>query len=148
VREDDFDHYKALVSVWFSDPTCLTWSDLTGLDDVARAFGADLAAHWAQHNVRLHHTGTKTFHHPEVGPRRVEELKARDVGRVGTGGAWARALAGGRVLGGEDWPVHGAAEVVGGQDVHAAVADDRGGVVTESSIRCSPAQLRAPLVVV
>jgi hypothetical protein len=44
VREDDFDHYKELVSVWFSDPTCLTWSEPTRLDDVAHAFGADLAA--------------------------------------------------------------------------------------------------------
>ncbi|MEV0352038.1 DUF6461 domain-containing protein [Nonomuraea sp. NPDC050680] len=44
MREDDFDHYRTLVSVWFSDPTCLTWSELTGLDEVARAFGADLAA--------------------------------------------------------------------------------------------------------
>ncbi len=32
------------MSVWFSDPTCLTWSELAGLDEVARVFGADLAA--------------------------------------------------------------------------------------------------------
>lgn len=44
MREDDFIHYEALVSAWFSDPTCLTWCEASGLDDVARAFGADLAA--------------------------------------------------------------------------------------------------------
>nr|WP_055507926.1 DUF6461 domain-containing protein [Nonomuraea pusilla] len=44
MREDDFTHYEGLVSAWFSDPTCLTWCEASGLDDVARAFGADLAA--------------------------------------------------------------------------------------------------------
>lgn len=45
MREEDFDRrYKALVSVWFSDPTCLACSEPTGLDEAARAFGADLAA--------------------------------------------------------------------------------------------------------
>ncbi|GAA3150517.1 DUF6461 domain-containing protein [Nonomuraea salmonea] len=46
MREDDFAHYEGLVSEWFSfsDPTCLTWCEVSGLDDVARAFGADLAA--------------------------------------------------------------------------------------------------------
>ncbi|WP_440067650.1 DUF6461 domain-containing protein [Streptosporangium sp. OZ121] len=44
MREDDFTHYERLVSAWFSDPTCLTWCEESGLDDVARAFGADLAA--------------------------------------------------------------------------------------------------------
>ncbi|MEV4751989.1 DUF6461 domain-containing protein [Streptosporangium sp. NPDC049248] len=44
MREDDFTHYERLVSAWFSDPTCLTWCEASGLDDVARAFGADLAA--------------------------------------------------------------------------------------------------------
>ncbi|MFC4013371.1 helix-turn-helix transcriptional regulator [Nonomuraea purpurea] len=27
----------------------------------------DFRGRWAQHNVRLHHTGTKTFHHPAIG---------------------------------------------------------------------------------
>ncbi|MGW2148693.1 helix-turn-helix transcriptional regulator [Nonomuraea bangladeshensis] len=27
----------------------------------------DFRGRWAQHDVRLHHTGTKTFHHPAVG---------------------------------------------------------------------------------
>ncbi|GGO06798.1 hypothetical protein GCM10010116_13530 [Microbispora rosea subsp. aerata] len=36
--------YKALIPAWFSDPVCLTWSEPAGLEDVARAFGADLAA--------------------------------------------------------------------------------------------------------
>ncbi|MET8867645.1 DUF6461 domain-containing protein [Nonomuraea sp. NPDC004580] len=44
MREDDFTHYEGLVSAWFSDPTCLTWCEASGLEDVARAFGADLAA--------------------------------------------------------------------------------------------------------
>ncbi|MFF4412426.1 DUF6461 domain-containing protein [Streptosporangium sp. NPDC001559] len=44
MREDDPTHYEGLVSAWFSDPTCLTWCEGSGLDDVARAFGADLAA--------------------------------------------------------------------------------------------------------
>ncbi len=28
---------------------------------------ADFRTRWAQHNVRLHHSGAKTFHHPAVG---------------------------------------------------------------------------------
>lgn len=44
MREDDFAHYEGLVSAWFSDPACLTWCEASGLDDVARAFGADLAS--------------------------------------------------------------------------------------------------------
>jgi|GEM_PF-3857287 len=44
MREDAFTHYESLVSAWFSDPTCLTWCEASGLEDVARAFGADLAA--------------------------------------------------------------------------------------------------------
>jgi threonine dehydrogenase-like Zn-dependent dehydrogenase len=47
---------------------------------------------------------------------------------VGECGARAGGLASGGVRALEDRPVHGAAEPVDGQDVHAAVADDRGGV--------------------
>jgi hypothetical protein len=42
-------------------------------DDLAHLIGelstrsADFRTRWAQHNVRLHHTGTKTFHHPAIG---------------------------------------------------------------------------------
>ncbi len=28
----------------------------------------DFRVRWAAHNVRLHHTGSKTFHHPAIGP--------------------------------------------------------------------------------
>ncbi|NRQ31828.1 hypothetical protein HII36_08240 [Nonomuraea sp. NN258] len=44
MRPEDFVYYQELVSAWFADPTCLTWSAPTDLDDVARAFGADPAA--------------------------------------------------------------------------------------------------------
>ncbi|MEU3062870.1 helix-turn-helix transcriptional regulator [Streptomyces subrutilus] len=42
-------------------------SDLTGLvgELVTRSEGFRTA--WAKHNVRLHHTGRKSFHHPAVG---------------------------------------------------------------------------------
>ncbi|GAA2208907.1 helix-turn-helix transcriptional regulator [Nonomuraea monospora] len=42
-------------------------TDLTQLIGELSTRSADFRARWAQHNVRLHHTGTKTFHHPAIG---------------------------------------------------------------------------------
>ncbi|MEV4172511.1 helix-turn-helix transcriptional regulator [Nonomuraea sp. NPDC049709] len=41
--------------------------DLTDLIGELSTRSADFRSRWAQHNVRLHHTGTKTFHHPAIG---------------------------------------------------------------------------------
>ncbi|WP_103962151.1 helix-turn-helix transcriptional regulator [Nonomuraea solani] len=41
--------------------------DLTHLIGELSTRSADFRARWAQHNVRLHHAGTKTFHHPAIG---------------------------------------------------------------------------------
>ncbi|MEU6729457.1 helix-turn-helix transcriptional regulator [Nonomuraea wenchangensis] len=41
--------------------------DLTDLVGELCTRSDDFRARWAQHDVRLHHTGTKTFHHPAVG---------------------------------------------------------------------------------
>lgn len=47
------------------DPHNRDLTDLVGeLDMQSDAF----RTHWASHNVRLHHTGPKQFHHPVVGP--------------------------------------------------------------------------------
>ncbi|MEU4700724.1 helix-turn-helix transcriptional regulator [Nonomuraea dietziae] len=42
-------------------------TDLTQLIGELSTRSADFRGRWAQHNVRLHHAGTKTFHHPAVG---------------------------------------------------------------------------------
>lgn len=42
-------------------------ADLTQLIGELSTRSADFRGRWAQHNVRLHHAGTKTFHHPAVG---------------------------------------------------------------------------------
>ncbi|TMR90471.1 helix-turn-helix transcriptional regulator, partial [Nonomuraea basaltis] len=41
--------------------------DLTDLIGELSTRSADFRTRWAQHNVRLHHAGTKTFHHPAIG---------------------------------------------------------------------------------
>ncbi|MFI7705551.1 helix-turn-helix transcriptional regulator [Nonomuraea sp. NPDC049480] len=41
--------------------------DLTDLIGELSTRSADFRTRWAQHNVRLHHAGTKTFHHSAVG---------------------------------------------------------------------------------
>ncbi|MFI0444256.1 helix-turn-helix transcriptional regulator [Actinomadura sp. 6N118] len=41
--------------------------DLTDLIGELTTRSADFRTRWAQHNVRLHHSGTKTFHHPAIG---------------------------------------------------------------------------------
>ncbi|MGA5760345.1 helix-turn-helix transcriptional regulator [Nonomuraea bangladeshensis] len=41
--------------------------DLTDLVGELCTRSDDFRGRWAQHDVRLHHTGTKTFHHPAVG---------------------------------------------------------------------------------
>ncbi|MFF0770751.1 helix-turn-helix transcriptional regulator [Nonomuraea wenchangensis] len=41
--------------------------DLTDLVGELCTRSDDFRARWAQHDVRLHHTGTKTFHHPAIG---------------------------------------------------------------------------------
>ncbi|MFI7643202.1 helix-turn-helix transcriptional regulator [Nonomuraea sp. NPDC049400] len=41
--------------------------ELTQLIGELSTRSADFRSRWAQHNVRLHHTGTKTFHHPAIG---------------------------------------------------------------------------------
>lgn len=42
-------------------------SDLTGLIGELVTRSEDFRTAWAKHNVRLHHTGRKSFHHPAVG---------------------------------------------------------------------------------
>jgi transcriptional regulator with XRE-family HTH domain len=42
-------------------------SDLTGLIGELVTRDQEFRTAWAKHNVRLHHTGRKTFHHPAVG---------------------------------------------------------------------------------
>ncbi|MGP3916906.1 helix-turn-helix transcriptional regulator [Nonomuraea sp. 10N515B] len=42
-------------------------NDLTHLIGELSTRSADFRTRWAEHNVRLHHTGTKTFHHPAIG---------------------------------------------------------------------------------
>ncbi|MFD9321671.1 helix-turn-helix transcriptional regulator [Streptomyces sp. NPDC060053] len=42
-------------------------SDLTGLVGELVTRSEEFRAAWAKHNVRLHHTGRKSFHHPTVG---------------------------------------------------------------------------------
>ncbi|TYB62230.1 helix-turn-helix domain-containing protein [Nonomuraea sp. PA05] len=42
-------------------------ADLTHLIGELSTRSDDFRSRWAQHNVRLHHTGTKTFHHPAIG---------------------------------------------------------------------------------
>ncbi|PZG23753.1 helix-turn-helix transcriptional regulator [Nonomuraea aridisoli] len=41
--------------------------DLTQLIGELSTRSADFRTRWAQHNVRLHSTGTKSFHHPAIG---------------------------------------------------------------------------------
>jgi transcriptional regulator with XRE-family HTH domain len=41
--------------------------DLTGLIGDLSTRSQDFRTRWARHDVRLHHTGTKHFHHPVVG---------------------------------------------------------------------------------
>ncbi|MFD9434910.1 helix-turn-helix transcriptional regulator [Streptomyces sp. NPDC060002] len=42
-------------------------SDLTGLVGELVTLSEEFRTAWAKHNVRLHHTGRKSFHHPTVG---------------------------------------------------------------------------------
>lgn len=42
-------------------------SDLTGLIGELVTRSEEFRTAWAKHNVRLHHTGRKVFHHPEIG---------------------------------------------------------------------------------
>jgi len=42
-------------------------SDLTGLIGELVTRNEEFRTAWAKHNVRLHHTGRKSFHHPAVG---------------------------------------------------------------------------------
>ncbi|MCX4765962.1 MULTISPECIES: helix-turn-helix transcriptional regulator [Streptomyces] len=42
-------------------------SDLTGLVGELVTRSEEFRTAWAKHNVRLHHTGRKSFHHPAVG---------------------------------------------------------------------------------
>ncbi|GAA3105147.1 helix-turn-helix transcriptional regulator [Streptosporangium carneum] len=42
-------------------------SDLTHLIGELSTRSDDFRSRWARHDVRLHHAGTKTFHHPAVG---------------------------------------------------------------------------------
>ncbi|MFJ4715834.1 helix-turn-helix transcriptional regulator [Streptomyces sp. NPDC088785] len=42
-------------------------SDLTGLIGELVTRSEEFRTAWAKHNVRLHHTGRKSFHHPAVG---------------------------------------------------------------------------------
>ena len=42
-------------------------SDLTGLIGELVTHSEDFRTAWAKHNVRLHHTGRKSFRHPAVG---------------------------------------------------------------------------------
>ena len=42
-------------------------SELTGLIGELVTRNAEFRTAWAKHNVRLHHTGSKTFHHPTIG---------------------------------------------------------------------------------
>ncbi|MFC9848654.1 helix-turn-helix transcriptional regulator [Streptomyces sp. NPDC060223] len=42
-------------------------NDLTGLVGELVTRSEDFRIAWAKHNVRLHHTGRKSFHHPAVG---------------------------------------------------------------------------------
>lgn len=42
-------------------------NELTGLIGELVTRSDDFRTAWAKHNVRLHHTGRKPFHHPEVG---------------------------------------------------------------------------------
>ncbi|GAA1017511.1 transcriptional regulator [Acrocarpospora pleiomorpha] len=41
--------------------------DLTDLIGELSTRSADFRVRWARHNVRLHHTGTKSYHHPAIG---------------------------------------------------------------------------------
>ncbi|MFJ9380928.1 helix-turn-helix transcriptional regulator [Streptomyces sp. NPDC101455] len=42
-------------------------TELTGLIGELVTRSDDFRIAWAKHNVRLHHTGSKPFHHPEIG---------------------------------------------------------------------------------
>jgi transcriptional regulator with XRE-family HTH domain len=46
------------------DPYSKDFTDLIG---ELSTRSDDFRTRWAQHNVRLHHAGTKTFHHPAIG---------------------------------------------------------------------------------
>ncbi|MET4926266.1 helix-turn-helix transcriptional regulator [Streptomyces sp. PSRA5] len=56
-------------------------SDLTGLIGELVTRSEDFRTAWAKHNVRLHHTGRKSFRHPDVGEITLDfdamELPAR-----------------------------------------------------------------------
>ncbi|MGR6968241.1 helix-turn-helix domain-containing protein [Streptomyces cynarae] len=56
-------------------------SDLTGLIGELATRSEEFRTAWAKHNVRLHHTGRKSFHHPSVGTLTLDfdamELPAR-----------------------------------------------------------------------
>ncbi|MFI6493317.1 helix-turn-helix transcriptional regulator [Streptomyces sp. NPDC050564] len=47
-------------------------SDLTGLIGELVTRSEEFRTAWAKHNVRLHHTGSKPFRHPEIGEIRLD----------------------------------------------------------------------------
>jgi transcriptional regulator with XRE-family HTH domain len=47
-------------------------SDLTGLIGELVTRSEEFRTAWAKHNVRLHHTGSKPFRHPEIGDIRLD----------------------------------------------------------------------------
>ncbi|WP_342775044.1 hypothetical protein [Nonomuraea diastatica] len=73
--------------------TVVTWlpgrdpynKDFTDLFGELSTRSDDFRARWAAHNVRLHHAGTKAFHHPDAAPTSWRKITSTTVRTSGNG---------------------------------------------------------------